>query len=719
MRNRRAARFAMCLLGRSSANACGVPALILCGLIVLACPSGTRGQNAGDYFNAPVRVSLQDDPFLQPGGGDVPELPETVVEAESAPSPPPETPAAPSGPINRGDSLIGLTPSASEGVFGRDDISQQPLFSPTNVLDLMPGFATTNENTGSDAGVYYIRGVNVDHGTDFALFVDNMPINQPTHAHGQGFANINFLIPEVIETVGYRKGSYYADLGDFSTLGAAKIRLARTLPESIDRLSAGQNGWVRGVVASSGTTRNGDLLYAADLSYFDNDFAIAEKNKKFKGLVKYTTGDESEGMSTSLMAYHSDWFSTEPQKLTFLQTNGLYSNFDPTTGGREFRFSWNTEYWREDTSGRWQANAYAIYDRFDIFINPEQDSLDGQVLQPDGRLTSGVNVARVFDTCLLGRSSPWTFGVQMRDDFINRLRRDNTNRRALLTTETSHRVNVFTVSPYVSNQTAWSDWLRTDVGVRGDIYQFDVVNLLDRTQSGDTPAGLVNPKASLVLGPWLETEYFLNFGTGFHSNDARGLFDPMTPTNALARTKSAEAGLRSETFENWTTSAAVWYQEFQSELVFDAESGTFEARGPSRRYGVEWNNSFHIGEWLTWDVDWAWAHVRFTDGSRIPQSLSGILSTGPTLRLDNGFYGRLWFRHLSPRPLVEDNSVRSGSFEVGNLQVGWRRGQWDFAVDVFNVFGSRDAAEAFSEGNDLLIRTVDPLQSRVTLTRYY
>ncbi len=688
-------------------------------------------QDAIGNLDGSVRFLLTDQPAIQPRT-DVPELPETVVEAEPAIALPSFPGFEAAGPTNRGDSLLGIAPAASAGVFGRDDLSTMPLIAPTNVLDLIPGFASTMENTGADAGVYYVRGVNVEHGTDFAVFVDDVPINQPTHAHAQGLANINFLIPEVIEVVEYRKGSYYADLGDFSTLGAAKIRLARTLPESINRLSAGQYGWARGVVASSGPSRGGELLYAADLSYFDNAFQFAQNEKRFKGLIKYTAGDECEGTSTSLMAYHADWFSTEPQLLSNILANGRFSNFDPTTGGRESRFSWNTEYWREDGGGRWTANVYAIYDRFDIYINPEQQQLDEQVFQPDGRLTTGVNIAREVDTCLGGCPSPWTFGLQIRDDFINRLRRDNTDRRVLLMTETSHRVNIFTVSPYVSNHTQWTDWARTDVGVRGDIFQFDVVNLLDRTGSGDRSAGLVNPKFSLVLGPWADTEYFLNLGTGFHSNDARGLFDRMMPTTALARTESAEVGLRREACDGWDTTVAVWYQEFQSEMVFDAEEGAFEARGPSRRYGVEWNNSFYLFDWLTWDVDWAWAHVRFTNGKRIPQSLSSILSTGPTMRLDNGLYGRLWFRHFSPRPLVEDNSDRSSSVEVANLEVGWRRGQWDFAVDVFNVFGSRDAAETFFENdflprddakkffeNDFLIRTLDPTQARFTLTRYY
>jgi hypothetical protein len=649
----------------------------------------------------------------------VPTLPETVVEPERpvpslAPAEP--GPPAPAGPVRRSDSVIGVAPSASQGVYGAEDLSARPLFSANSVLDPLPGFASAQENTGSDAGVYYIRGVNVEHGTDFSIFMDDMPVNMPTHAHAQGLANLNFMIPELIQKVDYRKGSYYADLGDFSTLGAAKMSLFRTLPESIDQLGAGQYGWVRGLTASSVEQWGGDLLYAADLSYFDDGFDTPQRNQRYKGLLKHTLGDEIEGWSTSLMAYHGDWFSTEAQPISSIRANGLFSNLDPTTGGRESRFSWNTQYWREDDCGAWKANAYAIYNRFDIWINPEQEPAE-QVRQPDGRLITGLNLARQVHW---GQTdmSPWTVGLQIRDDFIPILRRDHTAARVLVETETSHRVNIFTVSPYIQNDTRWTDWARTVVGVRSDLYQFDVVDRLDPSRSGNQPAGPVNPKFSLVLGPWIDTEYYLNLGTGYHSNDARNLFDPLTPTDAIARTKSAEVGLRSETFDEWTTDVAVWYQEFDSELVFNAEEGELEALGPSRRYGVEWNNSFYVADWMTWDLDWAWAHVRFTNGDRVPQSLSSLLKTGPTVRLENGLYGSLWFTAFSPRPLVEDGSVFSNSVEVANLQVGWRRGQWQFAADVFNVFGSQDFQQSFAE-DELFVIPLAPIQSRFTVTRYY
>jgi hypothetical protein len=345
---------------------------------------------------------------------------------------------------------------------------------------------------------------------------------------------------------------------------------------------------------------------------------------------------------------------------------------------------------------------------------------DEQVRQPDGRLITGLNIARQVDLGYSSMPSPWTLGLQIRDDYIQTLRRDNTEARVLIDTITSHRVNIFTVSPYVQNDTTWTDWARTVVGVRSDLYQFDVTNRLDpATGSGNAPAGPVQPKLSLILGPWIDTEYYLNLGTGYHSNDARFLFDPVNPTDAIARTKSAEVGLRSETFDGWNTNVAVWYQEFNSELVFNAEEGVTEALGPSRRYGVEWNNRFFIAPSLTWDVDWAWAHVRFVNGDRIPQSLSSLLKTGPVAQLDNGLYGALWFTAFSPRPLTEDGSLFSKSLEVGNLQLGWRRNNWQVAADVFNVFGSRDFQQTFSEDGEIFAIRTPKSQARFTVTRYY
>ncbi len=659
----------------------------------------------------PIQVIAQDP---------VPTLPEIVVDAPQAVPATASAEPSPSSstPQNRSDSLIGVTASASQGVFGSQDIGRLPLFTPNSVLDIMPGFASTQENTGSDSPVFYIRGVNTEHGTDFALWVDGMPVNMPTQAHAQGLANLTFLIPELISTVNYRKGSYYADLGDFSTLGAAQIETFRILPQSIDQFTGGQYGMARALTASTVQQWGGDLLYAADLSYFDDGFDVPSRNKRFRGVLKHTVGDELEGWSTSLMAYHGDWYSTEAQPLESLRQNGFYSNLDPTTGGRDNRYSLNTQYWREDDFGTWTANAFVIYNKFDIWINPEQVA-DEQVFQPDARLITGAKIARTADLFDTGGQSLWTGGLQLRDDLIGTSRRDQTEERQLIATETSFRVNIFTVSPYVQNDTRWTDWARTVVGLRSDIFQFDVVDRLDATQSGDEVAGPVNPKFSLILGPWEKTEYYFNMGTGFHSNDARTLFNNLEPTDAIALTKSAEVGMRSEAFDWWTTNVTVWHQEFDSELVFNAEEGEIEALGPSRRYGVEFNNRFFVAQWLTWDVDYAWAHVRFTDGGRIPQSLSGLLKTGPVAQFDSGVYASLWFTAFSPRPLNEEGTSFSRSLEVGNLQVGYRTQQWHVFADIFNVFGSKDFQQTFDEGGEIFAIRTPPTQARFTIARYY
>lgn len=653
----------------------------------------------------------------------VPTAPETVVEAAPPEPTTTTTPDNPSpllprlDPFRRGDSLLRSAPAASEGNFGQEIISIRPQFSPTSVLDSIPGFASVQENTGSDAGVYFVRGVNTEHGYDFAIWVDDMPLNMPTHAHAQGLANMNFLIPELIQQVDYRKGSYYADLGDFSSLGAAKIELFQNLPQNLNLLSAGEYSWVRALTARSVEQWGGELIYAADVGFFDDGWDVPQRNQRYRGMLKHTIGDDSAGVSNSLMAYYSNWYSTDAQPLSAIQANGLYSNLDPTTGGRESRFSWNTQMWREDENGAWKANAYVIYDRFGIWINPEQIQ-DEQVYQPDGRVITGFNLSRREDTQLGSLQSPWTFGLQFRNDNIDTLRRDQTDQRNLVAPVTNHRVNILTVSPYIQNDTRWTDWARTVVGLRSDLVQFDVNDRLDPTQSGDESAGPVCPKFSLILGPWDETEYYFNFGTGYHSNDARNLFNPTDPVVPIAGTMSTEVGLRSDAFDNWKPTVAVWYQEFDSELVFNAEEGEVEALGPSRRYGVEWNNRFFLTEWMMWDVNWAWAHVRFTNGDRVPQSLSSILQTGPTIQFQNGVYSSLWYRYLSPAPLDEAGSIFSNPVSVAQLSVGWRNRQWQVATDVFNVFGSRDYALTFAE-DELFVHPVDPQQVRFSVTRYF
>ena len=256
------------------------------------------------------------------------------------------------------------------------------------------------------------------------------------------------------------------------------------------------------------------------------------------------------------------------------------------------------------------------------------------------------------------------------------------------------------VGLYVCNETKWTEWLRSNLGLRYDTYKFKVTSDI-AANSGDKTAGILSPKASLVFGPWANTEYFLNGGLGFHSNDARGVtikLDPVTGEDVnsatpLVRSAGAEVGMRTEVIPDVQSSLALWYLHLDSELVFVGDAGTTEAGRPSNRYGVEWSNRWRAQSWLFLDLDVAWNHARFSgndpEGDYIPGAPDIVVSAGVSVEKHGRWSGSVFYRYIGSHALIEDDSRRSESQSVVDAQVGYDLYKNTLLrLDVFNIFDS-------------------------------
>ena len=656
----------------------------------------------------------------EPAQSNIPSLPETVVTAEpQADTEPPPTnrragvfnnPAFAQALAGRGYNLLGQTGSASQGQAGRGDLQYRPILRPAEALEVIPGLIATQHSGTGKANQYFLRGFNLDHGTDFALFVDGVPINLPTHAHGQGYMDINFIIPELIEVVEYKKGPYYAEVGDFGSAGAAEIRVARELQQSINKVEVGSYNYYRALVANSGDLGAGHLLYAFEANYYDGPWDLPQRFNRYNGLVKYTLGDDNFGCTVSGLAYHSEWDSTDqiPERAV---TQGIISrlgNLDPTDGGVTTRIGGNVELWnrRTDTSLT-KANAYATYYGLDLYSNFTfflDDQVNGdQFQQHDRRTTMGVNLAHEWESLLVDDDMKHTVGLQTRHDNIPSVALYHTRQREQLSTTRNDIVNQTRFGLFYSNTTRWLDRVRTITGIRADGYRFDVSSQTQPLNSGVVPADIVSPKASLIFGPWASTEVFVNWGMGFHSNDARGTTitvdpnDPTVPLDSvppLVRSQGYEVGVRTNAVEGLTTTLAVWYLRLDSELLFVGDAGTTEASRPSERYGVEWTNFYQLTPWLRMDADVAASQAQFTGddptlpGNYIPGAINVVFNSGPTITARNGMYTTFRLRYFGPRPLIEDGTVFSDATTLANMQIGYRRQRFWTGIDFFNLLGS-------------------------------
>jgi hypothetical protein len=608
---------------------------------------------------------------------------------------------------NPAESLVGIAASASQGAVTGRQIDQRPIMRAGEVLETVPGVIISQHSGEGKANQYYLRGFNLDHGTDFATTVAGVPVNMPTHAHGQGYSDANFLIPELVSGVQFVKGPYFADQGDFSAAGAANINYVNTLDHPVARASAGEEGWGRFLTAASPRVGSGHLLYAIELNHNDGPWTQGDNYQKVNGVLRYSQGDARNGLAITAIGYRGTWRSTDqvPDRAIQAGTIGRYGAIDPTDGGSTYRYSVSADMQRTTLNGVTKVTAYAMKYGLNLFSNFTYDLEDpihgDQFEQVDRRWVFGGRVTHRWFAQWLGRPIENSVGLQVRHDDIGTIGLYHTDARAVLDTIRRDAVQQTSGGLFAQTEIHWSDKLRTELGLRGDLYRF-AVDASDPLNGGRRIAGLASPKIGIVLGPWSGTEFYVNAGTGFHSNDARGTTITRDPASGapvdrvtpLVRARGAEVGVRTVRFRHLQSTVSLWTLSLDSELVFAGDAGTTEASRPSRRTGVEWTNYYRPLRWLTVDADVAFSHARFTDaaveGSHIPGAVETVTSLGVTVDPLRHIFGSLRLRYFGPRSLIENDSVHSQATRLLNGQAGYElRRNVRLVLDVFNLLDTR------------------------------
>ncbi len=606
--------------------------------------------------------------------------------------------------------LAGTAESATVGTVTAEQLENRPIQRPGELIEVVPGLIVSQHSGEGKANQYYLRGFNLDHGTDIAISLDGVPINQPTHGHGQGWADLNFLIPEWGKVGQEKTGPYYAEVGDFSSAGAVDLHYADRLDEDLLSATIGQYGYYRLLGAKSGEFMGGNLLYALELALDDGPWDVPQDLRKLNAVVRYSQGDRARGYHLTAMAYDNRWTATDQIPLRAVQ-QGLISRWgslDPTDAGFARRTSlsfegWNNGATRSDRVVAYVKNDYLnLYSNFTYFM---EDPVNGdQFQQVDDRITAGFDVSRSWLTPFGAVDAETTVGLQVRYDDID-VSLHKTKARQRLSTVRADQVALGAYGIYAKNDARWNDWLRTIAGLRADLRKTTVDSNL-AANSGDASATLVSPKLSVVLGPWSKTEYFVNVGRGYHSNDARGATMTVDPTDGttpvqkvdlLVPATGFDLGLRTAILPKTQLSVALWRLDMDSELLFVGDAGMTEPSRPSRRTGVEVAAYVTPARHLILDADLAYSQARFTDddpaGDRIPGAVEGVASAGLTYNPPQGWNGGLRLRYFGPRPLIEDNSVRSEATFLVSADLGYRfQGGLEASVEILNLFDAKDSA---------------------------
>ncbi len=679
-----------------------------------------------------------------------------VPAAVAAQGTPPDTADAPADSVapyalsplvveGRIDNLTGTAVTASEGRVGFKDLLPRPMLREGELLESVPGVIMTQHSGDGKSNQMFVRGFNLDHGTDFATWVEGMPVNVPSHAHGQGYTDLNFLTPEFVDNVDYRLGAAHADVGDFSSAGQASFSLRKSLSRPIFQVGAGESGYLRLVAAGSWSVGPGELIVGGESKAYDGPWDVPQDLRKLSGMAGYSATSGRHTVTVTALAYDNRWDGSDqiPRRAVEEGLLGLYSQVDTTLGGRSSRYSLSGSWTRSGRSNAQQANVYAIRYDLDLFSNFTyllDDPVDGDQIrqQEQGRWVFGGAFSHLQPVHAFNRSHDVTVGVQTRMDAAA-VALGRTEGRAPVMSVRDDEVDQWSGGLFARAESRWSDRFRSVLGLRGDLYRFDVTSDQD-SNSGTRTGGIVSPKGSVALGLWSDGEVYVSGGFAFHSNDARGTVqrvdpatgDPVDPVDPLVRSRSIELGLRASPVERLRSTAVLWTVGLDSELLFVGDAGTTEPTGASRRLGLTLTNFYRVSANITADLDLSFARARFSDApesaNRIPGALENVVAAGiswePT---GDGLFGALRLRHFGAYPLVEDDSVRADGTSLVNLAVGYRLGGARLRASLLNLFdaegsdiqyfyGSRLGGEPVGGVEDVHFHPVEPRQLRVQLS---
>jgi hypothetical protein len=636
----------------------------------------------------------------------------------------------------RQDDLIGVAESASQGTVGATEIQDRPILRSGEVLETVPGLIVTQHAGGGKANQYFLRGFNLDHGTDIAIFLDDMPLNLPSHAHGEGYSDMNIVIPEFVERVNFEKGPYYANAGDFSSAANAHMEFFKTLPENFFKVEGGTHTYGRAVFGASQKFGPGNLLYGAEEYYYNGPWVHPDGFNKINGLLTYSQGDDANGAGIAAHAYHGKWNSSDQVPDAAQPLVGFFGTLNPSDGGHSQRYSLQGEWHRQGRHSESKIMAAVWYYDLDLFSDFTYYLVDyskkDQFNQQDRRWVGYLDAHHTAFSTWAGRKMSNTFGVQLRSDWINnglyrsenRMRTTKTDYSATAASGSGTSFFPSATSPLPNagvlptciyadpsssialsvtlpgnlafgnngstaasitvpnttcptlpattsrdnftdmlgsalweNKIQWTGKFRSVLAMRGDEERFavsslayqnnyvtsasgtpysvpDIVTLpngvtesANQANSGSAAKFLPSPKASLIFGPWANTEFYLQGGFSFHSNDGRGstqVVEPVSPSypypntimpkiSPLVEQKGAEIGVRNASVPHLQSTFELWYLHSNSELTQDGDTGgTIPSEQSSNRYGIEWANYSTPREHLAFDLDIADSRAQFT-----------------------------------------------------------------------------------------------------------
>ena len=586
------------------------------------------------------------------------------------------------------------------------DIQLRSINTSQDVLRMVPGLFIAQHAGGGKAEQIFLRGFDIDHGTDIAITTDNMPVNRVSHAHGQGYADLHYLIPETVDKVHFGKGPYHTHVGNLATAGFVGFQTLNVLDENLVSLQVGQFNSYRGLamvnLLKPIQQNESQHAYIAG-EYFTSD-GYFESPQDFKRLSLFGKYNGSLGhghyLSATMSTFSSQWDASGQIPLRAIESGmiGFFGAIDSTEGGKTSRSNINLHLSSTLNQNSWIKNQvfYSKYD-FELYSNFTfylEDSINGdQIKQKEDRNLFGYNGSFQRNDRFLNLGWQTELGLQYRHDLSN----DNELSHTVDKTTTLEQlaygdINESNIGVFLNETVRISDWLTINAGLRLDHFTFSYKDLLTNLDDKSVTDQIVSPKLNTYVRLSDKLQVFSSIGYGFHSNDTRVVIT-QPDAETLPRALGIDIGTVWKPIPRLLLTGTVWHLDLEQEFVYVGDAAVVEPSGRTERMGIEISGRWQVLDWLYADIDMnltkAIALHEPVNANFIPLAPRFSSIGGLTVQTKNNWSGSIRYRTLGDRPANEDNSVIAEGYTVIDALVTYRIKRYEFGINIDNVFDVR------------------------------
>jgi outer membrane cobalamin receptor len=586
------------------------------------------------------------------------------------------------------------------------DIQLRPVNTSQDVLRIVPGLFIAQHAGGGKAEQIFLRGYDIDHGTDINITVDGMPVNMVSHAHGQGYADLHFLIPETVEKVGFDKGPYFANKGNLGTAAFVEFNTKEFLDKNSIKLEVGDFNSQRAVglfkVFNKQTEKNRQQFYmASEYSTTDGYFESPQNFHRFNLMGKYNAwfGNQSQ-LTITASTFNSKWDASGqvPDRAVISGMIPRFGAIDDTEGGNtsrtnvtaKFNKQWKSN-WKTTDQLYYSKYYFNLYSNFTFFL---EDPVNGDMInQRESRNIFGYNTTAAKSYLLGNKRATTEFGGGFRYDDVDGIELSKAVKRAFLEYVQLGDVKETNSFFYVNQDIELSNKWNLNAGLRYDNFKFQYKDRLAGATSFDKQTrGIVSPKLNISYAPNAKVKLYLNNGLGFHSNDTRVILSN-DANDILPRVFGTDLGVILKPAKSLILKTAIWHLYSEQEFVYVGDAGIVEPSGSTRRMGVDVSARYQFNKWLFADIDINMTRPRAIGGAKgedyVPLAPSFTSIGGLTAKTKNGFSGSLRYRFIGDRPANETNSVEAEGYVIADAVISYQWKNWELKVSAENMLNTK------------------------------